>query len=158
MFSFKKLVHSVSIWKGQRRQKGQEWLTRLRLRTTLMMLPQLTDKILCVCVCGSEGGRGARVGQVFLCISACAAGVVHACVPLAIIGDPFNHESFSWNEISLADDTKHKGLLSHIFFLNLQTLPRKCLSLVFPLLPETAHCGLCATWWRNCISFRSQDC
>lgn len=62
----------------------------------------------CVCVCGSEGGRGARVGQVFLCISACAAGVVHACVPLAIIGDPFNHESFSWNEISLADDTNIK--------------------------------------------------
>lgn len=97
-------------------------------------------------------------GQVFLCISECAAGVVHACVPLAIIGDPFNHESFSWNEISLADDTKHKGLLSHIFSLNLQTLPRKYLTLVFLLLPETAHCGLCATWWRYCISFRSQDC
>lgn len=38
--------------------------------------------------------------QVFLRISACAVGVVHACVLLPVIGDPFSHESFSWNELA----------------------------------------------------------
>lgn len=93
--------------------------------------------------------------QVLLCISACAVGVVHACVPLPVIGDPFSHESFSWNELAWLKTQNVKCLLSHIFLLHL--LPKKCHALVLPLLQGTAQCRLGATWWCYCISFRGPD-
>lgn len=45
------------------------------------------NSIVCVRLVGSWG-------SVFLCSSACTVGVLHACVPATIIGDPFNHESW----------------------------------------------------------------
>lgn len=73
-----------------------------------------------VCVVWGWAGMWGVCGQVFLCISACAVGVVHACVPLTIIGDPFSHDPWLIFrvEISLVYDTKLKGPLSHVVWNN----------------------------------------
>lgn len=82
-----------------------------------MMISQLTDKIL---FCVSGCGDGTVRGRVFLCISVCAVGVLHACMPATVISGPLNykHESFPGNEIGLVREIKLKGALSHSFSLN----------------------------------------
>ena len=116
MCPFQKLFHCGSIWKGQQRQKGQEGLTYCRL----MMISLWTDKILCVCVCSWEGGGGGGCSSlqakfVFFS-SSCASNKYRGPFSPWVI--------FAGHEISLLDDTKLKGPLSHIF-LELVSDPRK---------------------------------
>ena len=102
---------------------------------------------LCVCVAG-------RVGV--------EVGVHHCMLSLSFFSSscasnkyrgPFSQwVIFAGHKISLLDDAKLRGLLSHIFLELASTPPKKNASLLF-FLP---HVCLRTTWWCSCTIFRSQ--